>query len=169
MEAKIFWDLQLDRIQDKLFRLAKRLLVSREEAQDATQEILLKLWSKKSDWDKIQNMEALAMTMTKNYCLDQLKSKRASQVSMTDLKIIRVDEKSHSIESEDRLKWVEKIVNSLPENQKLVFHFRDVEGYSFEEISELIQLDEGHIRTLLSRARKKIREELEKIDRYGIQ
>lgn len=168
MEAEIFWDAQLDRIQDKLFRLAKRLLVSREEAQDATQEILLKLWARKRDWNSVQNMEALAMTMTKNYCLDQLKSKRASQVSMTDFKIIRADEKSHAIESADRLKWVEKIVNGLPENQKLVFHLRDIEGYSFEEISKMIALDEGHIRTLLSRARKKIREELEKIDNYGI-
>ena len=62
--------------QDKLYRLAKRLLVSREEAEDATQEILLKLWSKSKAIGSYNNVEAFAMTMTKNFCLDRLKSKQ---------------------------------------------------------------------------------------------
>ena len=49
--------------QDKLYRLAKRLLVSREEAEDATQEILLKLWSKNESMEKYKNVEAFAMTI----------------------------------------------------------------------------------------------------------
>ena len=54
--------------KDKLFRLAKRLLISREEAEDATQEILLKLWAKKKNITQYNNVEAFAMTMTKNFC-----------------------------------------------------------------------------------------------------
>lgn len=66
--------------KDKLFRLAKRMLVSREEAEDATQEVLLKLW--KSDTTIYKNVEAMAITMTKNYCLDQLKAKRSKNISL---------------------------------------------------------------------------------------
>lgn len=62
--------------KDKVFRLAKRLLISKEEAEDATQEILGKLWSKNESLFKLGSVEAFAMTMTKNYCLDQLKSKK---------------------------------------------------------------------------------------------
>jgi RNA polymerase sigma-70 factor (ECF subfamily) len=72
-------------VKDKLFRLAKRLLVSSEEAQDATQDILVKLWDKKNGLEQYNNVEALAMTMTKNYCLDQLKSKRASKSKKNNL------------------------------------------------------------------------------------
>jgi len=68
--------------KDKLYRLAKRLLVSNEEAEDATQEVLMKLWSKKSKIEAYNNVEAFAMTMTKNYCLDKLKSKQTSNLKL---------------------------------------------------------------------------------------
>ena len=57
--------------KDKVFRVAKRLLVSTEEAEDATQEVLVKLWTKNESLSAYNSVEALAMTMTKNYCLDQ--------------------------------------------------------------------------------------------------
>src|SRR5210317_1445973 len=68
--------------KDKVFRLAKRLLVSSEEAEDATQEVLLKLWKNKTKMVKYKNVEAFAMTMTKNYCFDRLKSKQANNLSI---------------------------------------------------------------------------------------
>ena len=58
--------------KDKVFRLAKRLLVSTEEAEDATQEVLLKLWNNKAKIAEYKNVEAFSMTMTKNFCLDKL-------------------------------------------------------------------------------------------------
>jgi len=64
--------------KDKVFRFAKRLLVSTEEAEDATQEVMVRLWHKKETLVNYNSVEALAMTMTKNFCLDQLKSKRAT-------------------------------------------------------------------------------------------
>jgi RNA polymerase sigma-70 factor (ECF subfamily) len=56
----------------------------------------------------------------------------------------------------------------LPEKQKLVIHLRDVEGYSFEEMSEVLEMDEVALRVNLSRARKKVKEEILKIVNYGI-
>jgi len=68
--------------KDKVFRLAKRLLISTDEAQDATQELYLKLWKQREKISEYRNIEAFAMTMTKNYCLDQLKSKRANNLTL---------------------------------------------------------------------------------------
>jgi RNA polymerase sigma-70 factor (ECF subfamily) len=68
--------------KDKIFRFAKRLLVSTEEAEDATQEVMVRLWHKKEILANYNSVEALAMTMTKNFCLDQLKSKRASNLQL---------------------------------------------------------------------------------------
>ena len=72
--------------KDKLFRVAKRLLVSTEEAEDATQEVLVKLWNRNEILDEYNSVEALAMSMTKNYCLDQLKSKRAGNMKIVNAK-----------------------------------------------------------------------------------
>ena len=67
--------------KDKVFRLAKRLLVSTEEAEDATQEILIKLWNNKKNIKNYKNVEAFSMTMTKNFCYDKLKSKQAQNLN----------------------------------------------------------------------------------------
>ena len=68
--------------KDKVFRVAKRLLVSTEEAEDATQEMLLKLWKNKEQIQNYRNVEAFSMTMTKNFCLDKLKSKHAQNLKI---------------------------------------------------------------------------------------
>jgi RNA polymerase sigma-70 factor (ECF subfamily) len=69
-------------IQSKLFRFATRLLTSVEEAEDALQEVMLKLWSRNKILETYGSIEAMAITMTKNYCLDQLKSKRAQNLQI---------------------------------------------------------------------------------------
>ena len=107
--------------KDKIFRLAKRVLVSTEEAEDATQEVLVKLWSKNKDLSGYKNVEAFAMTMTKNYCLDQLKSKRAGNVKINSIDYI--DSESNldkKLDDCDSLDWVEKNINQLPKQQRII-------------------------------------------------
>ncbi|MGW9686620.1 RNA polymerase sigma factor [Flagellimonas sp. 2504JD1-5] len=155
--------------KDKLYRLAKRLLVSREEAEDATQEILLKLWSKNESMAEYKNVEAFAMTMTKNFCLDRLKSKQAG-----NLKLVHSNYQDENtslqgqIEAEDSVQWMERIMEELPEQQKMVLQLRDVEQYEFEEICELLDMKPTAVRVALSRARKTVRQELVKKHSYGI-
>ena len=107
--------------KDKMYRLAKRLLVSNEEAEDATQEILLKLWSNNKKIATYKNVEAFAMTMTKNYCLDRLKSKQASNLKLVHSNYKDNNQSVHKqAEVSDSIQWVQKIMQSLPEQQKLV-------------------------------------------------
>lgn len=155
--------------KDKVFRLAKRLLVSTEEAQDATQDVLVKLWDKKESLDKYGSVEAFAMTITKNYCLDQLKSKRAGNLQIVHNNYTdRQAGMQQQLEDSDSLSWVEKIINQLPEQQRLIVQFRDVEQYEFEEIAKMMDMNETAVRVALSRARKTIREFMTKTHSYGI-
>lgn len=155
--------------KDKLYRLAKRLLVSKEEAEDATQEILMKLWSKNSMMEGYNNVEAYAMMMTKNFCLDRLKSKQAG-----NLKLVHSNYRDenvslqHQVEVSDSLGWVERIMEELPEQQKMVLQLRDVEQYEFEEIGDLLGMSATAVRVSLSRARKTVREKLVQKHSYGI-
>ncbi len=155
--------------KDKLFRVAKRLLVSTEEAEDATQEVLVKLWNKNEILDEYRSVEALAMTMTKNYCLDQLKSKRAGNMKIVPNNFTdREASLQQKVEDADTWEWVEKIINNLPEQQKLIVQMRDIEEMEFEEIGKVLEMNAQAIRTALSRARKVIREKMIKTHRYGI-
>ncbi|MEZ4808856.1 MAG: RNA polymerase sigma factor [Allomuricauda sp.] len=155
--------------KDKLYRLAKRLLVSKEEAEDATQEILLKLWSKNESMGEYKNVEAFAMTMTKNFCLDRLKSKQAGNLKLVHSNY--TDENislQRQLEAEDSIQWMERIMKELPEQQKMVLQLRDVEQYEFEEICDLLDMKPTAVRVTLSRARKAVRDELLKKHSYGI-
>ena len=156
--------------KDKVFRLAKRLLISTEEAEDATQEVLVKLWSKNENLDNYNSVEAFAMTITKNYCLDQLKSKRAGNLKIEHTNFTEnqpgLDKK---VEDSDSLNWVEKIIDQLPEQQRLIVQLRDIEQYEFEEIATIVEMNETAVRVALSRARKTIREFMIKTHNYGVQ
>jgi len=155
--------------KDKVFRLAKRLLVSREEAEDATQEVLIKLWKNKAKIRAYKNVEAFSMTMTKNFCFDKLKSKQAQH-----LKILHNNYQDHNVslqkkvELNDSLDWVEKIIETLPEQQKIIVQLRDIEQYEFKEIAKILEMSETTIRVALCRARKKIKEKLTSTHDYGI-
>ncbi|HCO82097.1 RNA polymerase sigma-70 factor (ECF subfamily) [Arenibacter algicola] len=155
--------------KDKLYRLAKRLLVSKEEAEDATQEILMKLWSKNNMMENYNNVEAYAMMMTKNFCLDRLKSKQAGNLKLVHSNY-RDDNVSlqNQVEVSDSLSWIERIMQELPEQQKMVLQLRDVEQYEFEEIAELLDMTATAVRVALSRARKTVREKLVQKHNYGI-
>ncbi|SEC53904.1 RNA polymerase sigma-70 factor, ECF subfamily [Maribacter dokdonensis] len=155
--------------KDKLFRMAKRLLVSTEEAEDATQEILIKLWSKKNKMESYNNVEAFAMTMTKNFCLDRLKSKQAGNLKLVHSNYTDSSTSLQSeLEAKDSIDWVERIMAELPEQQKMVLQLRDVEQYEFEEIEKLLDMKPTAIRVALSRARKTVREKLMEKHNYGI-
>lgn len=154
--------------KDRLYRLAKRLLVSNEEAEDATQEVLVKLWNNKAKLESYSSVEALAMTMTKNYCLDQLKSKRATEMRIVHSNYTdRQAGLQQQAEDRDSWEWAEKIMEKLPEQQKLILQMRDIEQYEFEEIAKIMDMNETAVRVALSRARKTMREELIKTHRYG--
>lgn len=155
--------------KDKVFRLAKRLLVSTEEAEDATQEVMIKLWKNKKNIKNYKNVEAFSMTMTKNFCYDKLKSKQAQ-----NLKIVHNNYEDTQVglqkqlEDSDSLDWVGKIMNGLPKQQKLIVQLRDIEQYEFKEIAQMLDMNETAIRVALSRARKTIKEQLTNTHNYGI-
>ena len=112
--------------KDKVFRLAKRLLVSTEEEEDATQELYFKLWKNREKIAEYKNVEAFAMTMTKNYCFDRLKSKQASNLTLVHSNYKEKDTSLDKIvEHNDSVNQVHKLIEKLPEQQKIIIQLRD--------------------------------------------
>ena len=155
--------------KDKVYRLSKRLLISSEEAEDATQELFFKLWKNRKKIADYRNPEAFAMTMTKNYCYDRLKSKQASNIS---LEHSNYNEKETSLEKKieykDTVDQVRKLIEKLPKQQRLIIQLRDIEQYDYPEICQILDMNPTAVRVTLSRARKAIRDKLMKQHSYGV-
>lgn len=157
-------------LKNKLFRLALRLTRNLEESEDVVQEVFLKIWSMRFDLRKYDSVEALMMTMTKNQCLDRLKVKKNKAMSLAfDVKEDIDNNPYKYSEQRDMFRTVMSAVDRLPEQQKTVIQLRDVEAYTFDEVAEITGFDQNYIRVNLSRARKKIRETIEKLQQNELQ
>lgn len=154
--------------KDRLFRLAKRILVSDDEAEDAVQEVLYKLWRGRDKIKNYRSPEAFAITMTKNYCLDRLKSKQAGNLRIVHSNYESVGSMEKQMEAVEGVELVKKIMEDLTPTQKIVMQLRDVEQFEFAEIAKMLDSSETAIRVSLSRARKAVREALIKKYNYGI-
>ena len=160
---------QIHTIRDKIFRITKRILVSETEAEDATQEVIIKLWQMDDAKRKsFKSVEAYSITMAKNYCLDRLKSKQAQLLSLDEkITVPKTLSLQKKIEIADDLDQVSKLIDRLPEKERMIIQLREIEQYGFDEIAEILELPEGTIRVYLSRIRKKLRKQFVEIQNYG--
>jgi len=157
-------------VKNKLFRFAFRMLGDTEEAKDVVQEALIKVWNGRSQMDTIQNMEAWCMRITKNLSLDRI---RSLQRKPTD-SLEGVDVKQETLsplertEIQEHMQRINDLMATLPEKQRMVMHLRDIEGHSYNEIGEILELDLSQVKVYLFRARNAVREKLTKINAYGL-
>ena len=147
-------------LKDRLYRTAFFLLKSVEETEDVLQDVMVKMWERKDQLDKYQSIEAFAVTVTKNACLDRLKSKKHK--NNFDINDFDFDSKAISpqvkMEQKQSYGVMLQAFDRLPEQQRLLVTLRDIEGYSYEEIAEITALQINNIRVGLSRARKAARQ-----------
>ncbi|MDX2445098.1 MAG: sigma-70 family RNA polymerase sigma factor [Bacteroidales bacterium] len=161
MEVEDF-KIQVLPLQDKLYSFALRFLGDSEDAKDAVQEVFLKLWELRNSLDSYRSLVAFAMTVTRNHCLDRIKAKRTIPIEDNKVYSSQIVNATPGdiLEKKDLAEIVRKIINELPENQRSVIQLRDIDGFDNQEIGEILKMDANNVRVLLSRARKKVREEL---------
>ncbi len=156
-------------VSQKIFRYAQRLLGSTHDAEDAVQEIWMKLWDRKDQLGELKSIEAFAFRMTRNLCLDRIKQKKPQYYDDREESGYRFDgadqepDPLRSLELKDTMEKVNHIMGTLPEQQKTLLQLRDIEGMEYEEISEVTGLEVNTIRVNISRARKKLRDTLKNI------
>lgn len=151
----------------KLYCIAYRLLENAADAEDLVQEAYLKLWDKREGLVIISNPEAFSVTLVKNMCFDLLRSGKYT-LSRQSVELAEVHNMSQAdnFEVRDEAQQVRHIIAHLPVQQQKIVTLRDVKGCSYEEIEQVTELNATNVRVLLSRARKKIREEFNKWSNY---
>lgn len=154
-------------IHPKLYRIAYALVNQKEEAEDLLQETYIRLWNKRDELEAVNSPEAFAVATIKNLCIDYLRSTHANQGDNENLEQIRIesdDSPDRQLENREQIRYVRHLINQLPEKQREVIRLRGIQDCSFDEIEKITGLSSTNIRTLLSRARKAIREKLIKWD-----
>lgn len=166
MEAAIFKQRFLP-FHPKLYRIAYALVGDQADAEDILQEAYCKLWNKRDELEEIQNPEAFSITLVKHLCLDFLRSpkanRRESEEALENVRLTTESSPDQELEEKEEIRQVQALIEQLPENQRQVIRLRGIEDCSFEEIEQITGLSSSNIRTLLSRARKAIREKLKEV------
>lgn len=152
----------------KLYRAAFRLMGNAQDAEDMVQEAYLKLWNKRNELTDVLNVEAYCITLIKNLCYDALRRSQPDEDGRPpeELNLTTDTNIAHEVEQKDEVNQVRRLIGQLPQQQKRVILLRDVNDCSFEEIEQATGLNAINIRVLLSRARKKIREQFNEIMNY---
>ena len=165
--ADIFKRLYLP-FHPKLYRIAFALVGNQEEAEDIVQEVYSRLWERRDELAVVRNPEAYAITLTKHFCLDYLRSPRASRqaAALEETEEFQSDSSPEKeTEEKDQIRQIQRWIDKLPLNQQQVLRLQGMEDYSVEEIEQITGYTAGNIRVLLSRARTTIREQFNKL--YG--
>ena len=146
-------------MKDKLFRFAFRLLQNVQEAEDAVQDVMAGIWAKRDQWGEWKSMEAYCMTATRNNCLDRIRRRRILPVQ---------EEKAGQVSSPDRdpyekmmdkqmIQRIRQCMDVLPENQQQVVRLREMEGFSYNEIAEVLDMTLDQVKINLFRGRNAIK------------
>ena len=153
----------------KLFRIAYTLVENKADAEDILQDAYFKLWNKRDELPDIENPEAFCVTLVKNLSLDFLRSPRANrrEEEIESVFTLATDSSPEKeLETKDKEQQIRQLINRLPENQRQVLRLRGINDCSMDEIEQITGLNAVNVRVLLSRARKVIREQFEKLYEY---
>ena len=147
---------------DRLFRLALRITMNRAEAEDVVQDTLLKVWEHRSEWEQIDNLEAFAIATCRNRAIDVTKrmGRNAAPLDAVDSRQQTADNGLQLLEAREQLSLVRSLMDSLPEVQRTIMLLRDIEGRTYQEIAQALDISETQVKVYLHRARTKIKERI---------
>jgi RNA polymerase sigma-70 factor, ECF subfamily len=150
------------RHSDDIYRFAHSLLLNRADAEDATQEVLLRLWNHLPKMYPF-NLKAWLMQTTRCYCLDQIRrrSKQAAPIFLDDgILEAQPDElavnPSVAADANFRLEQARQVLLKLPENLRSVFVLYEVNGLRYREIAVVLGIPINSVKVYLMRAREKL-------------
>jgi len=144
---------------DEIYRYARSLLFNRADAEDATQEVLLRLWTHLPRINLV-NIRAWLLRTTRCYCLDQLRHQAhiatgipMDQGTLEDLPDELAINPSLAADSSIRLEQARRALFKLPENLRSVFILYEINGLRYREIAQTLGMPINSVKVYLSRAR----------------
>lgn len=154
--------------RDRLYRLALSLLENSAEAEDVVQDVMLKAWERREEWDTVERPLAWLSQMTKNQALDKLRKMHPDPLPQEGSPQWQHPNLVASPQAADGLSLLQRLIAELPPPMDDLVRLRDIEGMSYREIAQHLQLSEAQVRVYLHRARNRIKERYMKLNHFGL-
>ena len=146
-------------LKNPMYRLALRITLSSQEAEDVVQDVIIKLWNMRDRLDDVDNLGAFAMRMTRNLALDRRRM-RANHTESLDVAMERPQAEDTRSDAQEQVETIRTMMQLLPEKQRSAMQLRDFEGYSYKEIAEMLAMTEDQVKVNIFRARQFIKTKL---------
>mgnify|MGYP003297349634 CR=1 FL=1 len=148
-------------LADRFYRVAYYLLESEEDAEDALQELYLKLWAARSGLSGVQNPPAYGISMLKNICIDRIRKRMVRKAEpLEKVPQLEGDRPENRTDMKDTLRYLLEEMEKLPDKQRTVLRMRAIDGLEYEDISRRTGLSKVHIRVLVTTARKTLKSKI---------
>lgn len=142
---------EAERMRPMLLSAASGYLGNADDAEDAVQEVLVKLWAMAGTLRS--PVAPLAKVLVRNFCIDRLRRRRVTvSVDDTALPLTAAESNDGGI-----LEHIMKVIDTLPATQQIVLRLRHIDGMAMEDIARLTGNNEANVRKILSRARMAVR------------
>ena len=155
------------RYKDRLFNFVLRYFNNAEQAEDVVQDTLIKLYTHASYYKNIAKFSTWIFTIAKNNALTELRKNKRKQTDSLwteDGKVIDINSKEESLESkvqnEIAIDQLNKFLDEIPENFRMAVVLRDFQELSYEEISKILKIPIGTIKSRINRGRIQLAEKM---------
>ena len=159
-------------LKNELFRLALRITLNRVEAEDVVQETMIKVWNRRDRWEELESMEAFCLTICRNIAIDKMRKKENQNQSLESEHDAPdqsyASNPEEQVMQQDRIQLVRRLIDNLPEKQRSVMQLRDIEGKSYKEIAQIMDISEEQVKINIFRARQTIRQQYIETEKYGL-
>jgi RNA polymerase sigma-70 factor (ECF subfamily) len=156
-----------------MYRYALSILKNPDMAHDVVQDCLIKIWQNRQKLPEVKSIDSWVMRITRNQCYDWVKMNRYSlwvdkDINRDDIGMNETTGADQKTLVNDQINWLKKVIETLPQKQKEIYHLREVEELSYQEIAEVMSLTLAEVKVTLHRTREKIKENIKKIEAYGL-
>jgi RNA polymerase sigma factor (sigma-70 family) len=155
------------------YNIALRIMRNVEDAEDASQEALIKIFKNISSFNMESTFKVWMYRIIVNTCIDFKRRKNISTVSIDETMDLgsgrevqrEISDESYNpdalIERNYNTQLVNDAINALEDDFKTIIILRDIKGFTYDEISQILSCNLGTVKSRLSRARKRLKELLE--------
>ena len=157
-------------LKDKLYRLAFRITLNSAEAEDVVQDTMIRVWNKRDEWPNFESIEAYCLTVARNLAIDRSEKIDSQHMEFTPETQELPDALNpyEQLAQSEQLGLIHRLLNELPEKQRSIMQLRDIEGKSYKEIADILQITEEQVKINLFRSRQKIKQRYTEIEDYGL-
>ena len=141
-----------------MYRLALRITLNSQEAEDVVQDVIIKLWKMREQLEGVDNLEAYTLRMVRNLALDRQRMKVNQTENIDGMDFLSSSSVEASIETEERISNIRQAMERLPEKQRIAMQLRDFESRSYKEIADIMEITEEQVKVNIFRARQAVRQ-----------